>query len=98
MMTRLKPKRMEIWLLRFHFTDLSSSKVRPALIVATYEEDSIVLGIFSRVPQSEIKDTWILIYNSDQNFVQTGLMKTSLVKAEKIAVIHNSILTRKWVF
>ena len=50
MMTRLKPKRGEIWLLRFPFTDLSSSKVRPALIIATYEEDSIVLGIFSRVP------------------------------------------------
>ena len=95
MMTPVKPKRRDIWLLRFPFTDLSSSKVRPALIITTYGEDSIVLGIFSRVPLSEIRDTWILIDESCSNFVQTGFMRASLVKAEKIAVIHNSILTRK---
>jgi mRNA interferase MazF len=45
----LKPKRGEIWLARFPFTDLTTTKLRPALILAMHRKDVIVMGIFSRV-------------------------------------------------
>ncbi len=45
-----KPRRGEVWLVGFPFTDLSSAKRRPALVWVTHGEDVIVLGIFSRVP------------------------------------------------
>ena len=35
------PKRGDIWLLRFPFTDLTSSKVRPALIISEHGDDFI---------------------------------------------------------
>lgn len=84
-----------MWLVRFPFTDLTSSKVRPALIVAIHKDDVIVLGIFSRVPAMPLLDTWIQIEDKHPSFAQTGLKKTSVLKAEKIAAIHQSVLHRK---
>ena len=81
------PKRGDIWLLRFPFTDLSSSKVRPAIIISMHGEDLIVLGIFSRLPSVAVRDTWVIVDESSTDFAwftlvnpssQTGLMKTSL--------------------
>ena len=46
----LSPKPSEVWLVRFPFTDLTSAKVRPSLIVATHQQDVIILGIFSKIP------------------------------------------------
>lgn len=90
-----KPKRGEIWLLRFPFTDLATVKLRPALVWAIHREDLIVLGIFSKIPSTAVRKTWVRIEDQHPEFAQTGLQKTSLVKAEKIAVVHESVLQRK---
>ena len=42
------PKRGEVWLVRFPFSDLATTKLRPALVLAIHGEDVIVIGIFSR--------------------------------------------------
>jgi mRNA interferase MazF len=91
----LKPKRGEIWLVRFPFTDLVSTKLRPALVWATYGEDVIVIGIFSQIPSGTLHKTWVLISEQHPTFLRSGLKKTSLLKAEKIAVVHESIFQRK---
>jgi len=90
-----KPKRGEIWLVRFPFTDLTSAKLRPALVMAVHSEDVIVIGIFSRIPAGALKQTWVLIEERHPAFVQIGLKKLSLLKTEKIAVIHQSVFQRK---
>ncbi|MCZ6679812.1 MAG: type II toxin-antitoxin system PemK/MazF family toxin [Candidatus Poribacteria bacterium] len=90
-----KPKRGEIWLLRFPFTNLTSSKVWPALILSEHGNDFIVLGIFSRIPSGILKETWVLIDSQASYFKQAGLKKTSLVNTEKIAVIHRSVFQRQ---
>ena len=46
----MRAKRGEIWLVRFPFTDLSSTKVRPAVVWAVFGEDAVVVGVFSRAP------------------------------------------------
>ncbi|MBI4531048.1 MAG: type II toxin-antitoxin system PemK/MazF family toxin [Candidatus Latescibacteria bacterium] len=94
-MPKLKPKRGEIWLVRFPFTDLTSTKLRPALVLAVHGKDSIVMGIFSRVPVGRLSKTWVLIEDSHPAFPQIGLRKASLLKAEKIAVVHESVFQRK---
>ncbi|HOU11905.1 MAG TPA: type II toxin-antitoxin system PemK/MazF family toxin [Anaerolineae bacterium] len=91
----LRPKRGEIWLVRFPFTDLVSTKLRPALVWATHGEDIIVLGIFSQIPAGTLRKTWVLITEQHPIFSRSGLKKTSLVKAEKIAVVHESIFQKK---
>jgi mRNA interferase MazF len=47
-------------LVNFPFTDLQSSKVRPALVIGSKGEDVIILGIFSRVPE-QIRESWIKV-------------------------------------
>ena len=88
------PRPGEIWLVRFPFTDLTTTKQRPSFVVATHGEDIIVAGIFSRVP-AKLRATWILIDDQESGFGQTGLKKSSILKAEKLAVIHESVFQRK---
>ncbi|MBE9581783.1 MAG: type II toxin-antitoxin system PemK/MazF family toxin [Proteobacteria bacterium] len=90
-----KPRRGEVWLVRFPFTDLTSTKLRPALVWAVHGEDIIVVGIFSRVPAGTLRKSWLLIEDQHSDFSRIGLKKTSVVKAEKIAVVHESVFQKK---
>jgi len=89
------PKPQEIWLVRFPFSDLTSTKVRPALILAVHREEAIILGIFSKVTNSNLQTTWVLMSEEHPNFLQTGLKKTSLIRADKIATVSNSVFHKK---
>ena len=82
-----EPRRGDVILVRFPFTDLHASKLRPAIILAVHGEDVNVVGIFSALP-SDVKETWLLLDERDPSFAQTGLRKSSVVKGEKVAIIH----------
>lgn len=81
-------------MINFPFTNLIGSKVRPALVIVEKKEDIIVIGVFSKVP-GVIEDSWFLLEEDIKGFNQTGLKKRSVIKTEKIAVIHNSIVKKK---
>lgn len=83
----------DIILINFPFTNLTGSKVRPALVIVEKKDDIIVIGIFSKVP-GVIEDSWFLLEEDIKGFNQTGLKKRSVIKTEKIAVIHNSIVKK----
>ena len=57
-------------------------------------DDVIILGIFSKVPD-ESRDSWIKVDEMDTGFHLTGLKKTSIIKTEKIAVIHRSLIRKE---
>lgn len=90
-----KPQLGEIWLVRFPFSDLTSSKLRPALILAVHREEVIILGIFSKIPAGGLQNVWVLIEDSDAHFAQIGLKKTSLIRADKVATVSTSVFQRK---
>ena len=90
-MTKLEPG--DTVLVNFPFTDLQSSKVRPALVLSIKGEDIIILGIFSRVPEN-LRDSWIKIGDLNPAFKQTGLKKASIIKTEKITVVHQSLIRK----
>lgn len=84
----------EVVLISFPFTNLKDLKIRPALVISEKMEDIIVAGIFSKIPEA-LEDSWILIEENASWFTQTGLKKTSIIKTEKIAVIHTSLVKKK---
>jgi mRNA interferase MazF len=87
----LNPNPREIWLVQFPFSDLTATKVRPALVLATYRQDAIILGIFSKIPTGTLPEKWVLIADIHPRFSQTGLKKSSIIRADKIATVHQSI-------
>jgi mRNA interferase MazF len=89
------PQPGEIWLVQFPFSDLTSTKLRPALILAVHREEIIILGIFSKIPTDNLQNSWVLVQNSDSQFLQTGLKKTSLIRADKIATLSRAVFQIK---
>lgn len=83
----------DIVLVNFPFTDLISSKVRPAIVITAKGEDIIILGIFSKIPET-IQGSWFVIEETSEYFTVTGLKKKSIIKTEKIAVVHTSIVKK----
>jgi hypothetical protein len=63
-------------------------------VLTTKGDDVIILGIFSKVPD-EFRDSWIKIDEINADFHQTGLKKTSIIKTEKITVIHKSLIRKE---
>lgn len=83
----------DILLVNFPFTDLISSKVRPAIVITAKGEDIIILGIFSKIPE-KIQESWFVIDETAGYFTATGLKKKSTIKTEKIAVVHTAIVKK----
>jgi mRNA interferase MazF len=66
----------KIVLIPFPFTDLTSTKLRPALVLTEGEKDCVVAFISSKVP-SELSSTELSIQDHEE-FADTGLKRTSV--------------------
>jgi len=75
----------EIYLAKIYFTDLSSYKIRPVLILRDIENDVICLQL-----TSQFKSDRIII--SETDLIDGKLKKSSLVVVPKNFTIHKSIL------
>jgi mRNA interferase MazF len=89
----MKPKK--IVLTRFPFTDLTSSKRRPALVLAVAQssQQDVIVAFISSVIPSTLKSTEYLIEVSHPDFSLTGLRKDSVVKLDKLATLDIAIFT-----
>jgi mRNA interferase MazF len=80
----------KIVLIPFPFTDLSSTKLRPALVLHEGEKDVVVAFISSRIENP--KPTDVIIDKNYPEFKQTGLKLTSALKIDKIATISKELI------
>ena len=78
-----KPKRGEVRLVQFSFSDLTSAILSTALALVVHGEDAIVMGIFSRMPAGTLRRTWVGIEDGHPAFARIGLKKTSLLKTQR---------------
>ncbi len=83
----------DVVLVNFPFTDITSSKLRPAVVITDKGADVIILGVFSKIPEA-VDESHFLIEDTAAYFSNTGLKKTSVVKTDKIAVVHRSNIRR----
>jgi len=81
----------KIVLVHFPFTDLSGSKLRPALVIHEGEQDVIVAFISSEIPSS-IQESDLLITKDHPAFRSTGLKISSVIKFDKIATLSKTLI------
>lgn len=91
--------RGDIVLVSFPFTDLTTTKVRPAVVISndsinTNEEDIILVFISSAVPL-QIKNTDFVIKESERYFQGTGLKGESVFRMAKIVTLSRRLVRRK---
>ena len=81
----------KIVLIPFPFTDLSATKLRPALVLYEGDRDVIVAFISSKIPP-EIFDTDVVIARTHLEFPLTGLKVDSVVKLDKVATLSKNLI------
>jgi len=81
----------KIVLVPFPFTDLTASKLRPALVIYEGERDAVVVFISSKIP-SELSEVDILIMEDHPGFRRAGLKVDSVIKLDKIATVLKDLI------
>ncbi|MGH7492139.1 MAG: type II toxin-antitoxin system PemK/MazF family toxin [bacterium] len=90
--------RGSVVLIRYPFTDLSGTKLRPAVIVTPNDLipllDDILCAFVTTVIPDRALATDLTIHSTDQDFPSTGLRGTSVIRAHKLALLHHSLVQR----
>lgn len=81
----------KIVLVPFPFTDLTTSKLRPALVLFEGERDAVVAFISSRVPRKHgLAD--VIIDEVHPEFKLSGLKVSSVIKLDKVATLSKDLI------
>lgn len=84
----------KIVLVPFPFTDLTSTKLRPALIISKTDkdcEDIIVCFITSR-KKGNLNNTEYALNTNQRDFGQSGLKVDSIIRFNKIATLSKKLI------
>lgn len=88
--------RGDVVLVPFPFTDLTTQKQRPALVISSndfnsYSLDVILLGITSQIPKDVAQSDYYLTSDEQQ---RAGLPKPSIVKAAKVVTLSQNLIRK----
>ena len=81
----------KIVLIHFPFTDLTRSKLRPALVIHESADDVIVAFISSKI-QSSLLASDLHISPDHPAFGSTGLKVPSIIKFDKVATVSKDLI------
>jgi len=86
-------KRGTIVLTLFPFTDLTSAKRRPAVVISKESRDKadVIVAFISSVIPEKIAETDFLFDSKRKDYQASGLKKSSLFKLDKLATLNKSI-------
>ncbi len=92
------PRRGDVVLVAFPFTDLTATKVRPALVVspAPYHRatpDVLLAAISSVLPTRPLASD-VVVRRSDPEFAATGLKCASVILCGKLFTMERRLLLR----
>jgi mRNA interferase MazF len=95
----MNPSRGEIVLAQLPFTDLSGSKLRPALVVQCDRNnsrlDDLIVALITRTTTRALTEpTQLLIDIATPAGRATGLLHTSAVKCEHLITLHKRFIQR----
>lgn len=84
-----------IVLTKFPFTDLTSAKRRPALVISgnTSNHNDVIVAFISSVIPKQISEFDLLMETNHPDFQLSGLKKESLIRCDNIATLNKSLFT-----
>ncbi len=90
-------KKWDVVLLKFPFTDLQSSKVRPAIVISpnSYHQtgqDGVFILVTSNTDRRSPYD--VIVAQDHEEFVCAGFKKESAIRADKIMVLNKNTVTK----
>ncbi len=90
-------KRGDVVLVAFPFTDLTTTKMRPAIVISSEKinrkfNDIVVAAVTSNISKKPSEDE-LLLTTSDQTCA--GLPKTSMAKLSKIVTLDQRLIRKK---
>jgi len=81
----------KIVLIPFPFTDLTSTKLRPALVLHEGDADIIVAFISSKLPKKPSPSD-VIITERNPEYAPTGLKVSSVIKLDKVATLSREMV------
>ena len=89
-------KRGDIILVPFPFTDLTATKVRPALVVsADPQKEDVIIAFISSVVSTPLRDFDLYVSLKDPDCATTGLKVDSVVKLGKLLTLSSLLILRR---
>src|SRR5438876_9584005 len=90
-------KRGDVVLVPFPFTDLSSAKQRPALVISAdafnaVRDDVLVAAITSQVPTNLAADEFMIPAGE---LAACGLPKASILRLNKLVALHRQLVIKR---
>ena len=86
----------DIVLVQFPFSDLSQTKLRPALVLAVGTDiDEITVCFVSSQKVSNLNFHEFAVLKSDSEFTQTGLKSDSKVRVTRIITLERKLILRR---
>ncbi len=81
----------KIVLIPFPFTDLTTAKLRPALVLFEGDRDIVVAFISSRLPKRPFPGS-VVVSDKHQEFPLTGLKVSSVIRLDKVATVLKDLV------
>lgn len=90
-------RRGDVVLVPFPFTDLTTEKLRPAIIISVdpQKTDVVIAFISSVVSPARLSETDYLLNQDNPDFARTGLKKGSTFRMRKLLTIERSKIIRR---
>lgn len=89
-------KKGDLVLVKFPFSDLSQTKLRPGLVLAVnLDIDEITICFISSQNVSSLNSNEFAIVKSDDEFSQTGLKTDSKVRVTRVITLECKLILRK---
>ncbi len=93
----MKPRQRDVWLVPIPFSDLTSTKRRPVVVIShdrynKSQADCLVMGITSQV---EAHNAYGVVF-MERDLVEGTLPRPSQIRIDKIYSVHQKILIRRF--
>ena len=89
-------RRSDIVLVPFPFTDLTATKVRPALVVSADPQGSdLTLAFVSSVIPTSTGAGDVVLNEDDPAFPGSGLKRASVLRMSKLVTLNRSLVARR---